>query len=88
MLNVDKHIRKDHSPEQEKQIRDFASTLPTLTEGEFLKEAEQFIWLSAYANNNPRSAYHAMADLCYDEAVNRGDPKLYDRAWKAAASQN
>lgn len=88
MLNVEKRIRKDHTPEQKQQIRDFALSLPTLTEGEFLKEAEQYIWLSAYAHNNPRSAYHAMADLCYDEAVNRGDPGLYQRAWDRAADQN
>lgn len=52
-----------------------------------LKETEQMIWLSAYANNNSRSDYHWQCDACYDEWVKRDDVKSYERAWKRAANQ-
>ena len=65
--------------------QDFADKLATLDEQAFVKEAETRIWLSAYANNNPRSDYHWQADACYDEAVRRGDVRLYSRAWKRAS---
>lgn len=42
------------------------------------------IWLSAYANNNPRSDYHWQADACYDEAARRGKPELYVQAYEKA----
>ncbi len=48
------------------------------------KEAEQMIWLSAYASNNPRSDYHWQADFCYYECQRRGKPEIYDRAYKRA----
>lgn len=50
----------------------------------FVKEAETSIWLSAYANNNPRSDYHWQASACYDEAKRRGKPELYTKAYNQA----
>lgn len=50
--------------------------------------AENMIWLSAYANNNPKSDYHWMADAIYDECQTRKKPEIYTRAYdkaKAAA---
>lgn len=62
----------------------FADKIATLDETEFVKQAEQKIWLSAYANNNPRSDYHWHADACYDEAKRRGKPELYKAAYQRA----
>jgi len=58
------------------------------SDGEYLELAERYIWLSAYASNNPRSDYHWMCDACYGEAGRRGQPELYDRAWKRAAGKS
>ena len=69
-----------------KPRQDFANKVGESTDDEFVKIAEQYIWLSAYASNNPRSDYHWIADACYDEAVARGKLGLYERAWKIAAS--
>jgi len=62
----------------------FADKIAGLSDEHFVKEAEGYIWLSAYANNNPRSDYHWMADACHDEAARRGKPELYRRAWSKA----
>lgn len=45
------------------------------------------IWLSAYADSNPRSDYHWQADACYDEARRRGKPELYQQAWDAVKEE-
>ncbi len=47
---------------------------------------EEMIWLSAYANNNPRSDYHWQCDACYDEATRRGKPEIYSQAHKYVSS--
>ncbi|XAI95145.1 hypothetical protein [Microcystis phage Mwe-JY13] len=51
---------------------------------EFVKDAEMQIWLSAYANNNPRAPAHEEVDKAYDEAKRREKPWLYKRAWNQA----
>jgi hypothetical protein len=60
----------------------FADKLAAASDEEYLKIAEERIWLSAYANNNPRSDYHWQADTCHDEAIRRGNPDLYQQAWE------
>lgn len=70
-----------------KPRQDFADRLAAADEAGYLELAERYIWLSAYANNNPRSDYHWMADACYDEAERRGKPDLYRKAWKRAGGQ-
>jgi hypothetical protein len=67
-----------------KPRQDFADEIAGLNETDFIKKAEHYIWLSAYANNNPRSDYHWMADACYDEAARREKPELYKQAYDAA----
>ncbi|CAA2140483.1 hypothetical protein [Hyphomicrobium sp. ghe19] len=64
-----------------KPRQDFANQIAALDDAAFVKEAEHRIWLSAYANNNPRSDYHWQADACYDEAQRREKPELYIRAF-------
>lgn len=70
-----------------KPRQEFAGKLAAADDAEFLRLAEQYIWLSAYANNNPRSDYHWMADACGDEARRRGKPGLYEQAWRRAAGK-
>ena len=67
---------------------DYIARIATMTDAELLKEGEQKIWLSAYANNNnPRSDYHWHADAIYDECTKRGKPEIYSEAFaKASAS--
>lgn len=64
----------------------YADRIAAMDDTAFSKEAEQSIWLSAYANNNPRSDYHWQADACYNEATRRGKPELYNQAHARAAS--
>ncbi len=66
----------------------FADRLAAASTAEYLDIAEQYIWLSAYANNNPRSDYHWMCDACYDEAKRRGKPELYRKAWEQASGMS
>jgi hypothetical protein len=47
------------------------------------EQCKHFIWLSAYAANNPRSDYHWQCDACYDECDRRGKVKeIYSVAHK------
>lgn len=55
-----------------------------LDDEEFVKRAEQQIWFSAFANNNPRAPAHREADRASDEAKRRERPWLYQQAWNAA----
>lgn len=58
--------------------------LAAMTEDELYKHCEEYIWLSAYANNNPRSDYHFLADAGYEECHRREKMDLYKRAYNAA----
>ena len=58
----------------------------TLSDDEFLRAAEMQIWLSAFANNNPRAPAHREADKAADEARRRGKPELYEQAWQRASA--
>lgn len=57
---------------------------PSLDDDAFVKEAKTQIWFSAFANNNPRAPAHKEVDAAYDEAVKRGKPWLYKKAWNKA----
>jgi hypothetical protein len=62
----------------------FADRIAAMDDDAFLRDAEQIIWLSAYANNNPRSVYHWQVDACWLEAQRRGRPLLYRKAFARA----
>lgn len=64
--------------------QEFADSIAAMDDEAFVKRAETVIWLSAFANNNPRSDYHWQADACYSESKRRGNPELYSRAYKKA----
>lgn len=69
---------------KEQKKLDYARRIVAMDDAALSKETEQKIWLSAYANNNPRSDYHWHADYCYDEWKRRGKPEGYQAAFDAA----
>lgn len=72
---------KDNHGKPKTEYRD---KIVNMTDEEYLKEAEQGIWLSAFANNNPRSDYHWHVDVLYEDAQRRGKPDLYTKAFEKA----
>jgi hypothetical protein len=78
--SIQKYTGKDNygKPKQEYLIK-----LAAQTDEQLYDSSKQMIWLSAYANNNPRSDYHWQCDACYDECVKRGKVEIYERAHKA-----
>lgn len=58
--------------------------LEAMTLHALLKETENQIWRSAFANRNPRAEVHWKVDLCSAEARRRGDVKLYETAYRLA----
>jgi hypothetical protein len=60
----------------------YIAKLAACSDEELAEECDKYIWLSAYAANNPRSDYHWMVDACYDECERRGKPKIYAMAHK------
>ncbi len=53
-----------------------------MDEEQLHREAKQKIWLSAYANNNPRSDYHWQVDAIYDLYNLRANPNGYKQAYR------
>ncbi len=69
---------------------EFIESLKTKTDAELYDICKEYIWLSAYASNNPRSDYHWKCDACYDECKSRGKNGtggIYDRAHKAVTKE-
>ncbi len=62
----------------------YRAKLQALEDADLIKEVEDKVWLSSYAANNPRSAYHAECDATYDECQRRQKPWLYQRGWNQA----
>ena len=67
--------------------QEYADKLATMADDEFFKDCKQFIFLSAYATNNPRSDYHWMCDACILEGWRRNREDLYDKAHKEVSRQ-
>ena len=61
--------------------QDYVTRLSSMSDEALFEEAKDKIWLSAYANNNPRSDYHWHADACRDECKSRNKPDIYQRAY-------
>jgi len=68
--------------------QDYLDKLQTLTDSLLSAECEHMIWLSAYANNNPRSDYHWQCDACYDECDRRNKVEIYSVAHKTVSSNS
>jgi hypothetical protein len=60
---------------------DYLNKLKEMDDEHLQKECERKIWLSAYANNNPRSDYHWQVDACYDECDTRDKIGIYEIAY-------
>lgn len=68
--------------------QDYLNKLLKMTDEELHDETKDKIWLSAYANNNPRSDYHWMCDATYDEWKNRNNPEGYKKAYDETYKEN
>lgn len=60
---------------------EYVDKIVDMTDEDLYEETKRKIWLSAYANNNPRSDYHWQVDACYDEWVKRGNKAGYKKAY-------
>ena len=65
---------------------EYLEKLAVMDDKELRDACEMMIWLSAYANNNPRSDYHWQCDACYNECCNRDKVYIYERAHKYVSS--
>jgi hypothetical protein len=63
---------------------DYTDRLGAMDDAALEAECANMVWLSAYANNNPRSDYHWQVDACSDECGKRGKPEIYKRGWNSA----
>lgn len=57
---------------------EYLAKVSAMDDEKLLQECKDRIWLSAYANNNPRSDYHWQVDACYDECVRRNKEGIYE----------
>ena len=69
-----------------KPKKDYLARLAGMSDAELGSECESKIWLSAYANNNPRSDFHWQCDACYDAAKARGRIDIYSNAHKRVSA--
>lgn len=65
----------------------FRQSLMQMTEDKLYAECKRYIKLSAYAMNNPSSAYHTRVMDCYNECKRRGTPQLYHAAYSEVHSE-
>lgn len=65
-----------------KPKQEYLDKLKEMPDKELGKQCDLYIWLSAYANNNPGSDYHWQCDACYDECVARDRIDIYELAYK------
>ncbi len=77
-----------YTKQQDEEFARFSEKLATFTHQELYEACKQYIWLSAYASNNPRSNYHRMCDACYSKCSQLGLTELYDYAWHTQAKHN
>lgn len=78
-----------YSPQQETEWLSFQQKLSQWTDDELFRQCKHYIWLSAYAHNNPNSNYHRMVDACYAEcATVRQKPDIYQRAYDETYREN
>jgi uncharacterized protein with von Willebrand factor type A (vWA) domain len=54
---------------------------------ELSEETKRMIWLSAYANNNPKSDYHWKCDACYGVLEETGNIEMYDKLHKEVVKE-
>jgi len=65
----------------------FVARLDSMSEEELSRICGEYIWLSAFAANNPRSCYHWMVDACYDACKKRDRVEIYSKAHKRVSDE-
>lgn len=65
----------------------FRQSLMVMTDDQLYAECKRYIKLSAYAMNNPSSAYHTRVMNCFDECERRGKRQLYHEAYSEVHSE-
>jgi hypothetical protein len=68
--------------------QDFADKLSQVSDAELADMCAGYIWLSAYAANNPNSDYHWMVDAAYYECKRRGLVQIYSKAYDKVVREN
>lgn len=65
----------------------YIDALYAMDDAKLQETAEQAIWLSAYASNNPRSDYHWHVGAIYSVLSSLDKVNIYRKAHKAASQQ-
>jgi len=78
MVKMNKYEGKDNYG---KPKMEYVGTINNMSDEELFNETKSKIWLSAYANNNPRSDYHWHVDVRYDAWKERNDGEGYKKAY-------
>lgn len=77
-----------NSPSEELKLRqEWNEKIAAMTEAELFLACKEYIWLSAYANNNPRSNFHWKCDATYDECKRRNKSEIYSKAHTEVSKQ-
>jgi len=67
---------------------DYLAKIQSWDDDTLFNETKDKIWLSAYAQNNPRSDYHWQDDAIYDEWNKRNKLGEYSKAYKQVVAAN
>lgn len=67
--------------------QDWRNRLYEMSDENLYLHCVRYIWLSAYAYNNPKSDYHFLCDAGYDECAARDLSEIYDRAYRKVSGQ-
>lgn len=70
-------MNPDNAPEKKAEYK---AKLEAMDDATLYAKTKEMVWLSAYANNNPRSCYHWQCDYTYDEWQRRGKVEQYGKA--------
>jgi len=68
--------------------QEYLDKIAAMTDEQLHTETRQMIYLSAYANNNPRSDYHWQCDATYNEWNRRGNSTGYKKAYDEEYAEN
>ena len=60
----------------------YRKQIQVMSDKDLRAAANMMIYLSAYADNNPRSDYHWKCDAVYDECKTRGKLNIYEEEHK------
>jgi hypothetical protein len=60
---------------------EYVQKIHDMADQQLMEETKNVIWLSGYANNNPRADYHWQVDICYDEWLLRDKSDWYQKAY-------